>query len=148
MASGSNPQPTQQQVHDDDRVDQSAPRIGTPARIRLANIPEQAIVRASKYLRRNILPDDDDDEILQNLYQIRAIVKQALEEDPELKDHLASEEEYRGNVTKKGEKMFIDSLRTMAANSVTQGIKAWKGLLTDGTSSSLLGPSILIVFSV
>ena len=143
-----NPQPTQQHVHDDDRVDQSTPQTGSSPRIRLENIPEEAVEGAVDDLILTIHPSHNDKTIKRKLKTVWAIVNGALEEDPELKDHLASEEEYRGNVTKKGEKMFIDSLRTMATNSVTQGIKAWKGLLTDGTSSSLLGPSILIVFSV
>ena len=105
-------------------------------------------MKASESLRINVSPTEDDDDILQNLYIVRAIVNGALKKDPELKALLASEEQYRGNVTKKEEKMLIDPLRTMAVISQTQGSKAWEGLLTDGTSSSLLGPSILIVFSV
>ena len=143
-----NPQPTRQHVHDDDRVDQSTPQTGSSSRIRLENIPEKAVKMAADELSYFIRPGHDDNKMKRKLKIVWAIVNGALEEDPELKDHLASAEEYRGNVTKKGEKMFTDSLRTMAANSDTQGSKAWEGLLTDGTLSSLLGPSILIVFSV
>jgi hypothetical protein len=74
-------------------------------------------------------------------------VHDALEQDPELKQQLASRDEFRANVTKKGEKNFIDSLRAMAANSETQESKAWEGLFTDGTLF-YFGPSILIVYSV
>jgi hypothetical protein len=149
MASGSNPQRTRQRdrVQGDDRVDPSTPQRGTPSKTRLANIPKQAVENACKYLRRNVLKDDDDDDILDALEVVHMVVNDALEQDPKLKDRLASEEEFRDNVTRKGEKNFIDSLRAMAANSDTQGSKAWHELFEDGTSFSL-DPSILIEFSV
>jgi len=74
-------------------------------------------------------------------------VKGALAQDPKLKGRLASEEEFRDNVARKGEKTFIGSLRAMAADSDTQGSKAWKDLFEDGTSFSLAS-SILIEFSL
>ena len=125
-------------------------QTGTPYEIRLTNIPKQDVEKASKYLRRIKFPkeEDDDDEILDDsLSLVWVLVKGALETDSELKEHLASEEEYFANVKRKGEKIFIDSLRAMAANSDTQGSKAWEGLFNDGTSFSL-SPSIPIVFSV
>ena len=114
---------------------------------RLANIPKRAVEKVAKSLRKNILPTDDDDEIRDSLKYVWVNVQDALENDPELKKCLAGKEEFYANVTKKGEKKFIDSLRTMAANSDTQGSKAWEDLFEDGTSFAL-GPSILILFFV
>jgi hypothetical protein len=128
-------------------VDPSTPQTDSPSKIRVANIPEKAVEKASKSLRKNVSPDDDDSEILDNLNVVWLKVHEALELDPGLKEDLASEEEYRANVTREGEKNFIDSLRAMAANSDTQGNKAWKELFQNGTLFSL-GPSILILFSV
>ena len=52
-----------------------------------------------------------------------------------MKEHLASMEEFHNNVTRRGEKKFINSLRAMAANSDTQGSKAWDDLFEDGCTS-------------
>jgi hypothetical protein len=128
-------------------VNPSTPQTDTSSKLRVANIPKQAVENESKSLRKIISPNDDDNEILQTLNAVWFLVQSALKQDPELKGHLASEEEYRANVTREGEKMFIDSLRAMAANSDTQGNKAWKELFQNGTLFSL-GPSILILFSV
>ena len=122
-------------------------QTGTPSETQLTNIPKQDVEKATKSLRRCIYPKDDDNEILNVLNVVRTIVQDALKQDPELKEHLASEVEFFANVKRKGEKIFIDSLRAMAANSDTQGSKAWEGLFNDGTSFSL-SPSIPIVFSV
>jgi glycyl-tRNA synthetase beta subunit len=146
MAPGSHPRRSPRHAQDDSRVDSSTPQRGTPASTRLANIPKQAIEEASDSLRRNILPNDSDEKILKALKHVQLIVEEALEHDPELKKLLASKEEFRQNVTRKGEKLFIDSLRAMAGNSDAQGSKAWEDLFQDGTFFSF-GPSILIVFS-
>jgi hypothetical protein len=120
-------------------VDPSTSQIRTPSSsTRLTNIPKEAVEKASKSLRRIISPTDDDNEILDSINVVRTIIKDALQKDPELKKRLASEEEFRANVTKKGEKTFIDSLRAMAANSNAQGSKAWEDLFEDGTSFSLI----------
>ncbi len=139
--------PKRQRVQPDDRVDPSTPQGGSPSQKRLANIPKQAVEKASKLLRKNISPKDDDDEITDALIYVWFGVKDTLKQDPKLKKYLASEEEFRDNVTRKGEKNFIDSLRAMAANSDTQGSEAWEDLFEDGTSFPL-GPSILTEFSV
>jgi hypothetical protein len=139
MASGSNPQRARQRVQDDDRVDPSTPQRGTPSSTRLANVPKQAVEKASKSLRKNISPEDDDDEILNDLIVVWTRVQEALEQDPNLKKYLASKEKFRDNVTRKGEKKFIDSLRAMAANSDTQGSKAWEDLFEDGRYIVLFG---------
>jgi hypothetical protein len=146
MAPGSNPRRTRQhdRVQGDDRVEPSTPRTDTPSITRLANVPKQAVEKVSKSLRKNISPDDD--EILDALNYVWFGVKGALEQDPKLKEYLASEKEFRDNVTRKGEKNFIDSLRAMVTNSDTQGSKAWADLFEDGTSFSF-GRSILIEFS-
>ena len=148
MASGSNPRRTRQrdQIQRDDRVDPSThPREGSPKR--LANIPKQVVEKASKSLRKHISPNDDDDEIKDGLKYVWLAVKGALEQDPKLEEHLASEKEFCNNVTTKGEKFFIDSLKTMAANSNIHGSEAWDNLYEDGTSFSL-GPNIMIEFSI
>ena len=148
MASGSNPLRTRQRAQDDnDRVDPSTSQTGTPSKTRLANIPTQAIEEATDSLRRIIHPKDDDERIRNSLKHVWTNVHDALEQDPELGMHLASRDVFRTNVTRKGEKNFIDSLRVMATNSDSQGSKAWESLFSDGTSFSL-GPSILIVFSI
>jgi hypothetical protein len=149
MAPGSNPRRTRQRdrVQGDDRVDPSTLRRGTPSSTRLANIPKQAVEEATDFLGRYISPKDDDKRILSALKHVWFGVQDALEQDPKLKEHLASKEEFHNNVTRKGEKRFIDSLRAMAANSDTQGSRAWEDLFEDGTSFSL-SPSTLIEFSV
>jgi len=149
MASVSNPRRTRQRdrLQGDDRVDPSTPQGGSPSQKRLANIPKQAVEKASKLLRKNISPKDGDDEITDALIYVWFGVKDTLKQDPKLKKYLASEEEFRDNVTRKGEKNFLDSLRAMAANSDTQGSEAWDNLFEDGTLFPL-GPSILIEFSV
>ena len=137
---------TRQRVEGDDHVDDVDPepstsQTDTPSKTRLANIPKEAIEKAYKSLRKIIFSNDDDEEIRSNLDIVRAIVKGTLQQDPEQKENLESEEQYRANVTREGEKDFIDSLRTMAANSDTQGSKAWDDLFENGTSFSL-GPRI------
>jgi hypothetical protein len=107
---------------------------------RLANIPKQAVDKASKSLRKHISPKDDDDEILNALMAVWFFVESALEQDPKLKELLASKEKFLDNVTRKGEKKFIDSLRAMAANSDTQGSKAWEDLFEDGRYILLFRP--------
>jgi hypothetical protein len=144
MASGSNPRRTRHSVK---HHHPSTSQTGTPSSLRLASIPKQAIEKAHKTLRKIISPKDDDDEIRDSLRIVRMIVNGVLEQDPELKELVASEEKYYDNVTRRGEKIFIDSLRAMAANSETQGSEAWEGLFTDGTLF-YFGPSILIVYSV
>ena len=135
MASGSN---SRKGVQDDDRVDPPTSQSSTPSSTRLANIPKEAVEEAADFLRRNVLFKDDDDKILKSLKYVWFNVQGALENDPELKKRLASKEEFHANVTKKGEKTFIDTLRTMAANSDTQGSKAWEYLFEDGTSFALV----------
>src|SRR6267154_3671788 len=106
MASGSNPRRTRQRtrVQGDDRVDPSTSQRDSPSQKRLADIPKQAVEKASKFLRRNISPDDDDDEILNALISVWANVQNALEQDPKVKECLASKDEFRDSVRKKGEK--------------------------------------------
>ena len=115
----------------------------------ISNIPKQVAESVCKSLRKLISPEGDDDEIRNELNYVWMGVRDALgvEQDPKVKRHLASREEFHDNVTRKGEKTFIESLRAMAANSDTRGNKAWEDLFEDGTSFSL-GPSILIEFSV
>jgi hypothetical protein len=130
-------------------VDPSTPQGGSPSKKRLANIPKQVVEKASKSLRKHISPNDDDDEIKNELTYVWLKVKGALEQDPKLKENLASEEDFGDNVARKGEKTFIDSLRAMAANSdiLVQGSRAWDNLFEDGTSFSLV-PNILIEFFI
>ncbi len=146
MASGSNPRRTRQgarQVQDAYRVDPSTPQGGTPSRTRLANIPQRAIDKAVRSLRRIISKfpeeeeEDDDDDAMLGLVWFS--VQGVLERDPNLKDHLANKDEFSDNVKKKGEQIFIDSLRAMAANSDEQGSKAWEDLFEDGILFSSLG---------
>ncbi len=141
MASGSNPRRTRQRdrVQDDHRADPPTPQGGTPPKTRLANIPQRAIDKAVKSLRRIKFPeeddddDDDDDAILAFVWWP---VHGALKQDDELKEHLVDSDGYLDNVTTKGKKKFIDSLRAMAANSDKQGSEAWNDLFEDGTSLS------------
>ena len=148
MASGSNPQRKRQRtrVQRNDRVDPSTSQRDSPSQKRLANIPKQAVEEASKLFRKIISPDEDDGEILNVLKAVWIGVQETLEQDPKLKKYLASREEFRDSIRRKEEKKFIDSLRAMAANSNTQGAKAWDDLFEDGTSFSL-SPNILIEFS-
>ena len=105
----------------------------TPSSTRLANIPKQAVEEATDSPSGRIFPEVDDKRILNTLRHVWKDVQKVLEQDPKLKKYLASMEEFRDNVTKKGEKSFIDSLRAMATNSESQGSDAWKDSLEDGT---------------
>ena len=138
---------TRRTRRDDHRVEPPTPQpeTGTLSKTRLANIPKQVLEKACKYLKKHVSSDEDDDEILDALKYVYLDVHDALKLDPEL--DLASEEDFRANVTRKGEKMFIGSLRAMATNSVKQGSIAWEDLFQDGKSFSF-GPGILIVSSV
>lgn len=138
MASGSDPRRTPQRVQDDDRVDRSTPQQDTPSNKRLANIPKEAFENAADSLKRNISFKDNNKILKSQLEIVWVIVKGALKKDPKLSERLANEKEFRDNVTRKGENPFIDSLRAMAANSDTQGSKAWEELFEDGTSFILL----------
>ena len=146
MASGSNPRRTQQRIqHDDSSTLQSyTPSSST----RLANIPKQAVEEVTDSLSGRIFPEDDDKRILKRLRHVWKDVQKVLEQDPKLKQYLASMEEFRDNVTKKGEKSFIGSLRAMATNSDTQGSNAWKDLLEDGTSFAFFALIVLTLFYV
>jgi hypothetical protein len=130
------PRQARQRAQDDDS---STFQRGTPSNTRLANIPKQVVDKAFKSLRRNISPEDDDGEIQDALKHVWVDVHEVLEQDPNLKRHLASKEEFRDNVASKGQKNFFDSLRTMASNSVTQGSKAWEYLFEDGSYIALFG---------
>ena len=137
----------QQRVQSNDRADPSTPQGGSPSKKRLANIPKQVVENVCRNLRRLISSKGDDDETRDDLDLVWLVVRDTLEQDPKLIRHLASKEEFYDNVTKKGEKAFLESLRAMAANCDVRGNKAWEDLFEDGTSFSL-GPSILIEFSV
>ena len=147
MASGSNPQLKRKCVEDDDHVVPSMPQKGTPSSTQLANIPEQAFKEASKYLRKTISPEDSDESDIM-LRIVWLFVHDALENDPNLKGQLASKEEFLENVIKKGERKFANTLRTMAANSDTQGSDAWKDLFDDGQSFVFFSLIVLILFYV
>jgi hypothetical protein len=141
MATRTNPRRATRQrdrVQGDDREDPSISQRGTPSKTRLANIPKQVVEKASKSLRRHVSKDDDDEEMMNSLIIVWNTVRDTLKWDPKQKEHLASNEEFRDNVLKKGEKFFIDSLRAMAAKSDTQGSKAWEDLFEDGTSFSFV----------
>ena len=101
------------------------------------NIQKQVVhEEACSRLKRNLPPQDNSDEwILASLDYVWIAVKRALEQDPKMKEHLASMKEFRDNVMRRGEKKFINSLRAMAANSDTQGSKAWDDLFEDGCTS-------------
>jgi hypothetical protein len=138
MASESNPRRMRQHAQDDDRVDPPTPQTGTPSKTRLAKIPKQVVEEAINSIQKYISSKDDDERIRNSLKYVWVDVQDALEQDPELRIHLANKNEFRANVEREGEKNFIDSLRAMAANSDSQGSKAWESLFTDGTSFSLV----------
>jgi hypothetical protein len=122
-------------VPGDDPVHSFTPKIGTPSKKRLANIPQQNIDNACRYLRKNILQDDDDEAIKQSFNLVWWTVNKALKQDEGLKGRLADEDEFFDNVRKNGEKKFIDSLRAMAKTGEAQ---AWYDLFEDSTLSSFL----------
>jgi hypothetical protein len=119
-------------------VDPSTPQGGSPSKKRLANIPKQVVEDESTSLRIIISPEGDDDEIRHQLPYVWTALRIVFEHDPKLIKDLASVDEFRDNVTRKGEKPFFESLRVMAANSDTQGSKAWEDLFEDGTSFSFV----------
>ena len=153
MVSESNPQQTrkrdrvQGEGDSDDRVDPPTSQSRSPPSTRLANIPKEEVENASHCISRFLSPTLDDETMVDFLPGVWIKTNDVLAMDPDLKIRLASREEFHANVARKGQKTFFDSLRAMAGNYDTQGSKAWENLFEDGTSSSL-GPSVLISFSV
>ena len=137
MTPASNTQRMWQHTLDDDHY--AEPLTEMPGRSSPSNmnISKQVVKDMTCHrLRRNLSPQRDSDEyILEILDCIWAIVKGLLKQDPKMEERLASEEEFRENVTRRGEKKFIDLLRAMAANSDTQGNKALDDLFEDGSTS-------------
>jgi hypothetical protein len=76
--------------------------------------------------------DKDDKQIF--LGFIWAAVNNTLKKDTNLEEHLANQEEYRGNIEKGGEEQFIDLLKDMVRK------KDWRDIVTNSVSflSSLL----------
>ena len=113
----------------------STAQTGTTLQTRLANIPARFVQKACQSLAKVIRPEEDDDQIQESLYIVRAIVQCVLEQDPDLKDHLADECEFLDNIKKRlgGEQDFIKSLRGMAKDN------SWECLIEDGTSFSSFG---------
>ena len=107
----------------------STAQTGTLLQTRLANIPAQFIQEACEQLACNIRPEKDDNRIRRSLNIVRTIVQDVLEQDPDLKDHLADEGEFLDNIKKSlgGEQDFIKSLRGMAKDN------SWECLIEDGT---------------
>ena len=105
-------------------------------------IPDEAIQKACERLGLNVRPDHDDEHIEQSLDVVRAIVRGALLQDPDVRPRLASEDEYRSNVKHMGEKQFIDILRDLAKTN------SWRNLLENGTFLSPFGPCTLILFCI
>ena len=134
MSTASNTQKMLQHALGDDDPSTGMPERNSPSNM---NIQKQVVYEeACSHLKRNLSPQDNSDEwILEGLVYVWIAVKRALEQDPKMKEHLASMEEFRDNVTRRGEKKFINSLRAMAANSDTQGSKAWDDLFEDGCTS-------------
>jgi len=131
---------TRQRGRVKDRLDPSTSHRGTSSQSRLANIPELDI-------------DDDfgddwtfpevgssDSKIRKFLYRVFGDVKQVLEKDKDLRPQLAGDVEFFGNVNRRGEWNFINSLKSMAES------RAWTSLLKDGTLFILRFRSTLIEF--
>ncbi len=91
-------------------------------------ISEQTIQTMCKRLERTIRPDDDDHWIRRSLGNVWFTVRNALEEDPNLKARLASEDQFKENVKKNDEQQFINLLRDIAKK------ESWRDLLQNGTS--------------
>ena len=147
MATGSSSQRIQRkrkQIQDDDPT---LPERGTTSH---TNIPKRRAIDGETYrrLKINLNAETDSDETIkkEGLTYVWTAVKRALEQDLNFREHLTSEEQFRDNVMRKGEKQFIDSLRSMSLNSKTQGVEAWDALFEDGTSFQVsFGPRNLIV---
>jgi hypothetical protein len=91
-------------------------------------ISEQTIQKMCKQVERAIRPDDDDDWIRQSLGYVFLALRDALQEDPNRKARLASEDQFKENVKKKDEQQFINLLRDIAKK------ESWRDLLQNGTS--------------
>jgi hypothetical protein len=131
---------TRQRGRVKDRLDPSTSHRGTSSQSRLANIPELDI-------------DDDfgddwtfpevgssDKKIRKFLYRVFGDVLLVLEKDKDLRPQLADHVEFFGNVKRRGEWVFINSLKSMAES------RAWTSLLKDGTLFILRFRSTLIEF--
>ena len=118
-------------------IDPSTSQRDTLSITRLANIPKQAVNKASRSLRKQILPNEDDEEIWDSIGLIRTAIHEALEQDAGLKERLADKDEFLNNVKSKGKKKFIDSLRAMAKKETQDD--AWYELFEDGTLFAFLG---------
>ena len=91
-------------------------------------ISEQTIQGMCEGLEHLIRPGDDDAWIRRFLVNVFVTVRDALQEDPNLKARLANEDQFKENVKKKDEQQFINLLRDIARK------ESWRDLLQNGTS--------------
>jgi hypothetical protein len=91
-------------------------------------ISEQTIQEMCEDLERIIRPGDNDARIRRFLGNIWFTVRHALQEDPNLKARLASEDQFKENVKQNDEQQFVNLLRDIAKK------ESWRDLLQNGTS--------------
>ena len=83
-------------------------------------------------LARNIHASDSDEDIQRSMTNVWNTVHDAFREDPHMKPHCATKEEFLQNVARKGEAQVINNFRDAAEK------QSWRDLIEDGTSSFLL----------
>jgi hypothetical protein len=93
-------------------------------------ISEQTIQEMCENLElfSHIIKTGDDARIRRSLGHVWFTVRRALQEDPNLKARLASEDQFKENVKQNDEQQFIDLLRDIAKK------QSWRDLLQNGTS--------------
>ena len=123
-----------------DRLDPSTSHRGTSSQSRLANISE--LVIDDDFGDDWTFPEvgSSDKKKRKFLYRVFGDVLLVLEKDKDLRPQLADHVEFFGNVKRRGEWVFINSLKSMAES------RAWMSLLKDGTLFILRFRSTLIEF--
>ena len=125
MSSSSDSQ-TPQRVGADDLLDPSTSQRVTPPQSRLAKISERVIdddFGDWKFPKAG----SDNSKIKKFLGYVWMDVQHVIQNDPDLRGHLANYEEFYSNVKRKGEWEFINSLKVMAESRI------WAPLIDDGT---------------
>ena len=125
MSSSSDSQ-TPQRVRADDLLDPSTSQRVTPPQSRPAKISERVVdddFGDWKFPKAG----SDSSKIERLLLHVWIDVKHVIQNDTDLRGHLANYEEFYSNVKRKGEWEFINSLKVMAES------RLWAPLFDDGT---------------
>ncbi|KAK2463837.1 hypothetical protein APHAL10511_004142 [Amanita phalloides] len=117
-------------------VDTPAPPVTTHHISLIDGVPQQDLNNAYEQLAQ-LVRRNDDDRIRTSLGLVWTIVREALKQDPYLREYLASKEIYRANIKRIGENKFIRFLRELANE---ENLDSWKRLLEHDVFLNLHRP--------